>query len=72
MLEPKDYGYEAIKDPFTRKLMDKINFEHGGKEYDEKYPDGIPTSVVIKTKGKNLYKRALFSSFMNRRQDPRQ
>jgi len=50
MLEPKDYGYEAIKDPFTRKLMDKINFEHGGKEYDEKYPDGIPTSVIIKLK----------------------
>jgi len=51
MLEPKDYGYDAIKDPFTRKLMDKIAFEHGGKEYDEKYPDGIPTSVVIKLKG---------------------
>jgi 2-methylcitrate dehydratase len=50
MLEPKDYGYEAIRDPFTRKLMDKINFEHGGKEYDSKYPDGIPTSVKIELK----------------------
>jgi len=52
MLAPKDYGYDAIKDPFTRKLMDKINFEHGGKEYDDKYPDGIPTSVKIELKGK--------------------
>jgi len=51
MLEPKDYGYEAIKDPFTRKLMDKMTFEHGGKEYDDKYPDGIPTSVQIELKG---------------------
>jgi 2-methylcitrate dehydratase len=51
MLEPKDYGGDAIKDPITRALMNKITFEHGGKEYDEKYPDGIPTSVVIKTKG---------------------
>jgi 2-methylcitrate dehydratase len=55
MLEPKDYGYEAIKDPITRKLMDKMNFEHGGKEYDEKYPDGIPTSIQFKLKnGKTL------------------
>ena len=27
--------------------MEKAEFEHGGKEYDEKYPDGIPTSVVF-------------------------
>jgi 2-methylcitrate dehydratase len=30
--------------------MDKINFTHGGKEYDEKYPEGIPTSVKITLK----------------------
>jgi 2-methylcitrate dehydratase len=48
MLEPKDYGYDALKDATTRALMGKINFEHGGKEYDDKYPDGIPTSVQIK------------------------
>lgn len=47
MLEPVDYGYAAVWDPMTRKLMDKIEFEHGGKEYDEKYPDGIPTSIQI-------------------------
>ena len=27
--------------------MEKITFEHGGPEYDAKYPDGIPTSVII-------------------------
>ncbi len=53
MLEPKDYGYSAIRDPFTRKLIDKTTFEHGGKEYDDKYPDGIPTSVKIQLKGEN-------------------
>ena len=47
MLEPKDYGPEAIGNRLTRQLMDKIQFTHGGREYDEKYPDGIPTSVVI-------------------------
>ena len=29
--------------------MAKIKFEHGGPEYDKRYPDGIPTSVVITT-----------------------
>ncbi|MCA9280136.1 MAG: MmgE/PrpD family protein [Phycisphaeraceae bacterium] len=47
MLEPKDYGPEAINNSLTRTLMDKIEFAHGGKEYDDRYPDGIPTSVVI-------------------------
>lgn len=27
--------------------MEKAEFEHGGKEYDSKYPEGIPTSVVF-------------------------
>jgi len=27
--------------------MEKCTFTHGGKEYDEKYPEGIPTSVQI-------------------------
>ncbi len=51
MLEPRDYGYAAVNDPLTRKLMEKIEFEHGGKPYDEKYPDGIPTSMQITTRG---------------------
>lgn len=48
-LAPADYGREAIANPTTRGLMQKIAFDHGGPEYDAKYPDGIPTSVVIST-----------------------
>lgn len=29
--------------------MTKIEFVHGGKEYDDLYPRGIPTSVSIET-----------------------
>lgn len=53
MLEPEDYSNDAIFHPVTRRLMEKIDFAHGGPEYDRRYPDGIPTSVVIKdTDGK--------------------
>jgi len=51
MLSPHDYGKEALYDPKTRALMQKIFFEHGGPEYDSKYPDGIPTSIDIILKG---------------------
>lgn len=47
MLMPVDYGRDAIFDPATRSVMEKIQFEHGGPSYDEKYPDGIPTSMVV-------------------------
>mmetsp|Transcript_18109 Transcript_18109/g.20275 ORF Transcript_18109/g.20275 Transcript_18109/m.20275 type:complete len:533 (+) Transcript_18109:2-1600(+) len=47
MLLPSDYSLEAVHDKATRFLMEKIEFEHGGKEYDDRYPNGIPTSVVI-------------------------
>ena len=47
MLAPADYGHEALQNPETRALMEKIAFEHGGPAYDAKYPDGIPTSVEI-------------------------
>lgn len=47
MLVPHDYHPEAIKNALTRALMQKIEFVHGGEEYDRRYPDGIPTSVVI-------------------------
>ncbi len=53
-LTPSDYGFEGLNDKNTRKLMECIEFEHGGEKYDSKYPDGIPTSVVITTKGKCL------------------
>lgn len=49
MLLPKDYGKDALFNEVTRKLMTKIEFEHGGKEYDDQYPKGIPTSVQIET-----------------------
>ena len=47
MLAPVDYGKDALVNPATRSLMAKISFEHGGSEYDAKYPDGIPTSMVV-------------------------
>jgi 2-methylcitrate dehydratase len=31
--------------------MAKCTFSHGGKTYDEKYPEGIPTSISISFKG---------------------
>ncbi|HEX5688520.1 MAG TPA: hypothetical protein VFX76_00870, partial [Roseiflexaceae bacterium] len=49
MLSPYDYAEDerAVFNPLTRALMKKIAFEHGGPEYDRRYPDGIPTSIVI-------------------------
>jgi 2-methylcitrate dehydratase len=47
MLMPEDYDAAALADPLTRELMAKIDFRHGGPEYDAKYPDGIPTSIDI-------------------------
>jgi 2-methylcitrate dehydratase len=47
MLLPGDYSASAIENEDTRRLMSLIEFEHGGPEYDAKYPDGIPTSIVI-------------------------
>ena len=49
MLMPEDYAPQAIVDPKTRALMELISFAHGGADYDEKYPDGIPTSIEITT-----------------------
>ena len=47
MLEPADYDDAALFDPVTREIMQKIEFQHGGPEYDAKYPDGIPTTLEI-------------------------
>lgn len=47
MLVPADYDDAAIFDPRTRALMDKLSFSHGGAEYDRRYPDGIPTSLIV-------------------------
>ncbi|MGP1347644.1 MAG: MmgE/PrpD family protein [Phycisphaerales bacterium] len=53
MLAPADYNEDesAIFHPVTRKLMQKIEFRHGGAEYDAKYPDGIPTSIAVTDDG---------------------
>eukprot|EP00474_Spongospora_subterranea_P009179 CRZ09637.1 hypothetical protein [Spongospora subterranea] len=47
ILTPSDFNKDALVCSETRALMDKIEFEHGGPTYDAKYPDGIPTSVII-------------------------
>jgi 2-methylcitrate dehydratase len=47
MLTPEDYGEEALEHPITRQLMQRIDFRHGGSEYDARYPDGIPTTLLI-------------------------
>ncbi len=47
MLLPDDFGPAALHDPLTRQLMEKMSFEHGGPDFDAKYPDGIPTAMVI-------------------------
>lgn len=50
MLLPDDYGRDALVNTTTRSLMELIAFEHGGSDYDSRYPDGIPTSMVITMK----------------------
>jgi 2-methylcitrate dehydratase len=49
MLSPADYMEDdlALFHPLTRRLMQLIDFRHGGEEFDRRYPDGIPTSVEI-------------------------
>lgn len=47
MLVPGDYDDARLFHPQTRRLMEKIEFVHGGPEYDARYPDGIPTSLEI-------------------------
>lgn len=47
MLMPEDYDDASLFHPLTRQIMEKIEFEHGGAEYDAKYPDGIPTTLEI-------------------------
>lgn len=47
ILLPADYDEAALFHPITRELMSRIEFVHGGKEYDQKYPDGIPTTLEL-------------------------
>jgi 2-methylcitrate dehydratase len=59
MLLPQDYGEAALFNDVTRKLMSKIQFEHGGPEYDSQYPKGIPTSISITTADNTTYDSGL-------------
>ena len=56
---PQDYSHEAIFNRDTRALMETIAFEHGGREYDEKYPDGIPTSIIITLRDGSVFDSGL-------------
>lgn len=47
MLLPADYSELALYHPLTRDLMSRIDFRHGGPEYDARYPEGLPTSIEI-------------------------
>ncbi len=47
MLLPDDYSDDALQDPMTRRLMSLIELEHGGPEFDRRYPEGIPTQVLV-------------------------
>jgi 2-methylcitrate dehydratase len=59
MLTPYDYGHEALNDKLTRSIMETIEFEHGGPEFDSRYPDGIPTSVDIHLADGQIFKSGL-------------
>jgi 2-methylcitrate dehydratase len=47
MLLPDDYSAAAIRDPEIARLIDRMEIVHGGPEYDARYPEGIPTSVML-------------------------
>ena len=49
MLLPADYDTTALHHPMTRSIMERIEFRHGGAEYDKRYPDGIPTRIELST-----------------------
>jgi len=59
MLSPYDYSREATFDPATREIMDLIEFQHGGAEYDKGYPEGIPTSVEITDRSGKIFDSGL-------------
>jgi 2-methylcitrate dehydratase len=59
MLTPHDFTKDAIFHPVTRSLMEKMTFEHGGPDYDRRYPDGIPTSMQITSDDGETYDSGL-------------
>ena len=59
MLTPYDFDIDAITNETTRSIMKTIVFDHGGSVFDEKYPDGIPTSVLITMKSGDVFDSGL-------------
>jgi len=59
MLTPADYNDAALMHPLTRSLMQRIEFVHGGPDYDAKYPDGIPTTLDIQHRDLGLLSSGL-------------
>lgn len=59
MLLPHDFDAASINHPLTRSLMAKMTFQHGGPDYDAKYPDGIPTSIQITDRSGETYDSGL-------------
>jgi len=47
MLLPDDYSDAAIGDPAIARLIERMEIVHGGRDYDVRYPEGIPTSVTV-------------------------
>jgi len=47
MLMPSDYDGASLLNGQTRQWMRRIELRHGGAQYDERYPDGIPTTVEL-------------------------
>lgn len=49
MLMPEDYDDAALHHELTRRLMQRIDFRHGGEAFDRYYPEGIPTQLDVVT-----------------------
>jgi 2-methylcitrate dehydratase len=47
MLLPDDYADAMIASGAVMRLIERVEIEHGGAEYDRLYPEGIPTSVAV-------------------------
>lgn len=47
MLMPEDYSQASLQHELTRRIMAKIHFQHGGAEFDARYPEGIPTTLEL-------------------------
>ncbi len=47
MLLPEDYDDDALLHTATRSWMERMEFRHGGAEFDRQYPEGIPTRLTV-------------------------